>query len=66
LPYALGASGPLAIDSIRETQRGALAAEIRAATQRERAEQERPQHTADFREGVTAMAERRPPVFRGR
>lgn len=61
----IAASGPLAIDSIRETQRGGLAAEIRAATQRERAEQERLQHTADFREGVAAMAERRPPVFRG-
>ena len=61
----IAASGPLAIDSIRETQRGGLAEEIRAATRRERAEQERLQHTADFREGVAAMAERRPPVFRG-
>jgi enoyl-CoA hydratase/carnithine racemase len=62
----IAASGPLAIDSIRETQRGGLAEEIRAATKRERAEQERLQHTADFREGIAAMAERRPPVFRGR
>ena len=62
----IAASGPLAIDSIRATMRGELAAEIRAATKRERAEQERLQHTADFREGVTAMAERRTPVFRGR
>jgi enoyl-CoA hydratase/carnithine racemase len=61
----IAASGPLAIDSIRETQRGGLAEEIRAATRRERAEQERLQHTADFREGVAATAERRPPVFRG-
>jgi enoyl-CoA hydratase/carnithine racemase len=61
----IAASGPLAIASIRETQRGGLATEIRAATQRERAEQERLQVTADFREGVAAMAERRPPVFRG-
>jgi len=58
-------SGPLAIDSIRETMRGQLAGEIRAATQRERAEQERLQHSADFKEGVAAMGERRPPVFRG-
>jgi 2-(1,2-epoxy-1,2-dihydrophenyl)acetyl-CoA isomerase len=62
----IAASGPLATDSIRETQRGGLAEEIRAATKRERAEQERLQHTADFREGVAAMAERRPPVFRGK
>lgn len=61
----IAASGPLAIASIRETQRGGLADEIRAATKRERAEQERLQHTDDFREGVAAMAERRPPVFRG-
>jgi enoyl-CoA hydratase/carnithine racemase len=59
-------SGPLAIASIRETMRGGLAEEIRAATQRERAEQERLQHTADFKEGVAAMAERRMPDFRGK
>ena len=62
----IAASGPLAITSIRETMRGQLAGEIRAATQRERAEQERLQHTSDFKEGVAAMAERRPPTFRGR
>ncbi|MGH7337664.1 MAG: enoyl-CoA hydratase/isomerase family protein [Myxococcota bacterium] len=61
----IAASGPLAIASIRETLRGGLAEEIRAATKRERAEQERLQHTSDFREGVAAMADRRPPVFRG-
>ncbi len=61
----IAASGPLAVASIRDTMRGGLAEEIRAATKRERAEQERLQHTADFREGVAAMAERRPPVFRG-
>jgi enoyl-CoA hydratase/carnithine racemase len=62
----IAASGPLAIDAIRETMRGDLAEQIRAATKHERAEQDRLQHTADFREGVAAMAERRPPVFRGR
>jgi 2-(1,2-epoxy-1,2-dihydrophenyl)acetyl-CoA isomerase len=62
----IAASGPLAIDSIRETMRGQLAGEIRAATRRERAEQERLQTSSDFKEGVAAMAERRPPAFRGR
>jgi enoyl-CoA hydratase/carnithine racemase len=66
LAAEIASSGPLAIDSIRETMRGGLAAEIRSATARERAEQDRLQKTADFREGVAAMSERRTPDFRGR
>lgn len=62
----IAASGPLAIASIRETQRGGLAAEIRDATRREKTEQDRLEKTADFREGIAAMAERRPPAFRSR
>ncbi|MGI9591515.1 MAG: enoyl-CoA hydratase/isomerase family protein [Myxococcota bacterium] len=61
----IAASAPLAVDSIRETLRGDLAAEIRRATDREQAEQERLQKTADFREGTRAMAERRTPAFKG-
>ena len=56
-------SAPLAVESIRATQRGDLAEQIRSATTRERAEQERLQQTRDFREGVRAMAERRTPAF---
>lgn len=56
-------SAPLAVASIRETLRGDLPARIRAATDREKAEQDRLQKTADFKEGVRAMAERRPPNF---
>jgi 2-(1,2-epoxy-1,2-dihydrophenyl)acetyl-CoA isomerase len=59
----IAASAPLAIEAIRATQRGELAQRIRAATARERAEQERLQGTADFREGLRAMAERREPDF---
>ena len=62
----IAASGPLALESIRQTQRGDLAERIRAATTRERAEQERLQKTHDFREGVRAMADRRPPKFERR
>ena len=62
----IAVSAPLAIDSIRETLRGDLAAEIRRATDREKAEQDRLQKTEDFREGTRAMGERRPPEFKGR
>jgi enoyl-CoA hydratase/carnithine racemase len=62
----IAGSGPLAVESIRATMRGDLAERIRAATARERAEQERLQRTHDFREGVAAMAARRPPKFERR
>jgi len=61
----IAGSAPLAVDSIRETLRGDLAADIRRATDREKAEQDRLQKTKDFREGTRAMAERRPPRFEG-
>jgi len=66
LAAEIAGSAPLAVDSIRETLRGDLAAEIRRATDREKAEQDRLQKTQDFREGTRAMAERRPPRFEGR
>lgn len=62
----IATSAPLAIRSIRETLRGDLANRIRTATDREKAEQDRLQKTADFREGVRAMGERRTPEFEGR
>ena len=65
LATEIAISGPLAIDSIRETLRGGLAARIRTATDREKAEQDRLQETEDFQEGVRAMSERRKPDFKG-
>ncbi len=59
-------SGPLAVRSIRATMRAEVAAAVRAAIGRERSEQDRLRQTADWREGVAAMAERRLPDFQGR
>ena len=58
-------SGPLAVQSIRSTLRDGLADAVVKATERELAEQSRLRKTADFREGVKAMSERRPPEFTG-
>jgi enoyl-CoA hydratase/carnithine racemase len=65
LASEIAVSAPLAVRSIRETMRGHLPAAIRAATDRERSEQERLSATADWKEGVRAMAERRTPSFTG-
>ena len=62
----IAAAGPLALRSIRATMRGPLVEQVRAAMAHERAEQTRLQATEDFREGVAATAERRPPRFTGR
>lgn len=59
-------SAPLAVASIRTTMRGHLAAAVRAATDREGAEQDRLRKTSDFAEGIRATAERRPPRFEGK
>jgi enoyl-CoA hydratase/carnithine racemase len=61
----IAGSAPLAVRSIRETMRGDLPGRVRDALARERSEQDRLSATKDWREGVAAMAERRPPVFTG-
>jgi 2-(1,2-epoxy-1,2-dihydrophenyl)acetyl-CoA isomerase len=66
LAAEIAGSAPLAVDSIRQTFRGDLPHRIRVATDREKAEQDRLRGTEDFREGVRAMNERRPPKFVGR
>lgn len=59
-------SSPLAIVSTRETLRRGLADAVAAATEREYEEQDWLRNTADFKEGVKAMADRRLPDFKGR
>jgi enoyl-CoA hydratase/carnithine racemase len=46
--------------------RAGIGDRYRAATDRERLEQDRLRLTQDFREGIKATAERRPPRFEGR
>ena len=65
LAHEIALGAPLAIDSIRRSQRGDLADRVAAATSEELAIQTRLKQTADFSEGVKAMAERRAGNFRG-
>ncbi len=65
LAAEIALSAPQAVDSIRATLRGDLAERIRVATAHERIEQDRLQRTADFKEGIAAMAARRTPNFTG-
>ncbi len=66
LAQEIAVSAPLAVMSARETLRRGFIDAIEAATERELVEQEWQRRTADFREGVAAMAARREPAFEGR
>ena len=66
LAREIAGSAPLAVQAIRRTLRGDLADRVAAATDHELVEQTRLRATEDFAEGTRAMAERRPPTFRGR
>jgi enoyl-CoA hydratase/carnithine racemase len=62
----IASNAPLAVLSVRATLRAGMAAAVKAQTDHEFAEQFRLQQTEDHREGVRAVAERRPGDFRGR
>ena len=66
LAAEIAENSPLGLIATRATLRGDLADRVRAATERELAEQTRLRKTGDFKEGVKAMAERRMPIFTGR
>ncbi|HEV2980216.1 MAG TPA: enoyl-CoA hydratase-related protein, partial [Solirubrobacteraceae bacterium] len=66
LAVELAQSAPLAVRSIRATLRAGLLERLGAALEREASEQERLRATEDFREGVTASLQHRPPRFSGR
>jgi enoyl-CoA hydratase/carnithine racemase len=65
LALDIAGSAPLAVRAIRRTMRGALATDVRAATDREHAEQQVMRRTDDYKEGLAATAERRTPSFAG-
>ena len=58
-------NAPLALLSVRQSVRGDLAQLVQAATDHEGAEQFHLQQTKDYKEGVKAVAERRPGRFLG-
>lgn len=66
LAQEIAGSAPIAVQSTRATVRGNLVEQIRLAVARESMEQNQHFLTEDFKEGVAAMAARRPPQFKGR
>lgn len=66
LAREIAENAPLAVASTRATMRKDLAALVRAQTEHELAEQTALFSTQDYREGVRAVAERRPGQFVGR
>lgn len=63
LAHEIAASAPIAVESMRATLRAGLLEGVRQAVEREACEQKIHVQTADFSEGVRAMAARREPVF---
>ncbi len=66
LAAEIAGSAPLAVMATRATLRTGLVDEIRNAVAHESVQQNAHYKTADFKEGVAAMAARRPPQFQGK
>jgi enoyl-CoA hydratase/carnithine racemase len=66
LAVEIAENAPLAVLSTRATVRRGLAEAVKAQTDIEFIEQDRLMHTEDHREGIKAVAERRPGRFVGR
>ena len=66
LASEIAENAPLAVQSVRATMRQGLPEAVRKATDWENLEQRRLQQTEDHKEGVRAVAERRPGNFVGR
>lgn len=66
LAAEIAANAPLAVEETRRTNRAGLVELVRATTAHEGARQAQLRETADFREGIAAVAERRPGRFVGR
>lgn len=62
----IAGSAPLAVQSMRATLRQGMADRVKAATDREAAEQEWLMKTEDTQEGIKAYSERRSPNFKSR
>ena len=65
LAREISACAPLGVMATRATMRQGLADRVKVATDHELEEQTRLRQTKDFKEGVKASAERRPPKFGG-
>ncbi|MEI7546497.1 MAG: enoyl-CoA hydratase/isomerase family protein [Actinomycetota bacterium] len=66
IAHEIAGSAPLAVRSIKQTMRGPVSKQVRNILVREQLEQARLQQTADWSEGVSAVAERRVASFVGR
>jgi enoyl-CoA hydratase/carnithine racemase len=66
LAAEIAENAPLAVMSVRATLREGIAERVKSQTDHEFAEQYRLQQTEDHKEGVKAVAERRPGNFTGR
>ncbi len=66
LAAEIAENSPLGVTATRASLRGDLADRVLKATEHELVEQTRLRQTADFAEGVKAVAERRLPKFEGR